>query len=240
MKYSISRTARIGGILYLIIIVTGIFGELFVRGRLVVPGDAAATVENISSSQFLWRLGIAGDLFMHVCDIPLVLIFYILLKPVNKNLALLAMLLVLTQSAVLIATKLNLFIPLFLTADADYLKAFEPHQLQALSYVAIRSDGYGFGIGLIFFGFACILLGYLIFKSGYLPRFIGILMQIAGVCYLINSFALILAPAFADILFPVILLPSFIAELSFCLWLIVKGPNVHKWEEKVSDLPARE
>ena len=84
--------ARIGGVLYLIIIVAGIFGEMFVRDNLIVSGDATATANNIMASQLLWRIGIAGDLLMHVCDIPLMLIFYLLLRPVNKNLALLAVL----------------------------------------------------------------------------------------------------------------------------------------------------
>jgi hypothetical protein len=236
MKMSIKQVARIGGVFYLLIIVAGLMGEFFVRAKLIVSGDAAATTNNIESSSLLWRFGIAGDLFMHVCDIPLVLIFYILLKPVSKNLALLAMLFVLTQTAVLIASKLILFMPLFLASDVGYLKVFAPDQLHALSYLAIRLDAYGFGVGLIFFGFSCLILGHLISRSGYLPKLIGILMQIAGACYLVNSVTLILAPAIADILFPVILLPSFIGELSFCLWLLVKGVDVSKWHEKTHAL----
>ena len=126
--------------------------------------------------------------------------------------------------------------PLFLASDVGYLKVFAPGQLHALSYLAIRLDAYGFGVGLIFFGFSCLILGHLISRSGYLPKLIGILMQIAGACYLVNSVTLILAPAIADILFPVILLPSFIGELSFCLWLLVKGVDVSKWHEKTHAL----
>jgi hypothetical protein len=228
--------ARIGGVLYLIIIVAGMFGELFVRGKLIVSGNATATATNIMAHELLWRIGIACDLVMHICDVPLMLIFYVLLRPVNKNLALLAVLFNLVQTAVLVANKLNLLWAMFLLGSADYLKAFEPHQLHALSYLAIKSHGYGFGMGLIFFGFECLVVGYLIFRSGYLPRILGVLMQIAGLCYLTNSFALIIAPAFADRLFPAILVPSFIAELSLCLWLLVKGVNVTKWEEQVSSL----
>ena len=232
MGNSIKTTARIGGVLYLIIIVAGIFTEMFVRNKLIVSGDAAATANNITTSQLLWRFGIAGDLIMHVCDVPLVLILYILLKPVNKNLALLAMLFTLIQTAVLVAFKIKLFEALSLLGNADYLKAFGPHQLYTLAYLAIKCDGFGFGIGLIFFGFACLIIGYLIFKSGYLPQAIGVLMQIAGWCYLINSFALLLAPAFADRISPAILVPSFIAELSFCFWLSTKGININKWPQQ--------
>lgn len=225
--------ARIGGVLYLVIIIAGTFGEALVRDKLIVSGDAAVTASNIAASQSLWRAGIAGDLIMHVCDVPLMLVFYVLLRPVSKNLALLAILFTAVQTAVLVATKLSLLVGLFLLGSADYLKAFEPRQLQALTYVSIRADGYGFGIGLIFFGCACLVLGYLIRRSGYLPRILGVLMQIAGLCYLTNSFALLLAPDFANRIFPAILLPAFIGELSLCLWLLVKGVDVPKWEERV-------
>ncbi|MBI3401549.1 MAG: DUF4386 domain-containing protein [Acidobacteria bacterium] len=232
VEHSPQFYARIGGVLYLTIIVAGIFGELFVRGTLVVSGDATATANNIVASPLLWRMGIAGDLIMHVCDVPLMLIFYLLLRPVSKTLALLAVLFNLIQTAVLVANKLSLLAALFLLGSGDYLKAFEQHQLNALMYISIKLDGYGFGIGLIFFGCECLVIGYLIFGSGYLPKILGVLMQIAGLCYLTNSFALLLAPAFANMLFPAILLPAFIGELSLCLWLLVKGVNLPKWEER--------
>jgi len=224
--------ARIGGLAYLIIIVAGILGEMFIRNTIVVSGDAAATARNILAHPLRWRIGIAGDLVMHVCDLIVIVVLYVLLRPVNKNLALLAMLFVVIQTAVLVANKLTLLMPLFLLGSGDYLAAFDPSQLQALSYVFIKAHGYGFGIGLIFFGFGCIVYGYLIFKSGYLPRVLGILMQIAGCCYLLNSFSLILAPKLADMLFPAVLLPPLIAEVSLCFWLILKGVNISKWNER--------
>ena len=231
--------ARIGGVLYLIIIVAGMLGEVFVRNRLIVSGDATASANNIMASPLLWRIGIAGDLIMHMCDVPLMLVFYVLLRPVNSTLALLAVLFNLIQTAVLVANKLNLLAALFLLGSASYLKAFEPHQLHALTYLAVKAHGYGFGIGLIFFGCTCLVLGYLISRSGYLPGILGVLMQVAGVCYLTNSFALLLAPAFADAIFPAILVPAFIGELSLCLWLLVKGVNVPKWEERARAGRAR-
>ena len=234
MNIPINKLARIGGALYLIIITAGIYGEMFVRAKLVVSADAAAMANNIIASPLLWRSGIAADLLMHICDLPLMLIFYLLLKPVNKNLALLALLFNLVQTAVLVANKLNLVVALFPLGDAGYLKAFDPQQLYTLTYLSIRAHGYGFGIGLIFFGFTCLIAGYLIFKSGYLPKAIGILMQLAGTCYLVNSFALILSPSLADKLFPVILIPPFIAELSFCLWLLFKGVKLSAWEKRIA------
>jgi len=225
--------ARIGGLLYLIIIVAGVLGELFVRSTLVVSGDAAATATKIMAAESLWRIGIAGDLVMHVCDIPLMLVFYVLLSPVSRPLAGLALLFNLVQTAVLVANKLSLLNVLFLLGSADYLKAFEPQQLHALAYVSIRSHGYGFSVGLVFFAFTCLLLGHLIRRSGYLPGILGVLMQIAGVCYLTNSFALLLAPKVAGALFPWIMLPCLAGELSLALWLLVKGVNLVKWEARV-------
>lgn len=230
--------ARIGGVLYLIIIVAGLFGEAFVRDKLIVSGDATATANNIMASQLLWRIGVAGELIMLVCAVALALIFYVLLKPVSRNLALLAAFFNLVSIALEGANKLNLFAALFLLGRADYLKAFEPHQLHALAYLSLKSYGYGFGISLVFFGCVCLVLGYLIFRSGYLPKILGVLMQIAGLSYLTNSFTLFLAPTYAAMMFPGILVPAFIAETSLCLWLIVKGVNVPKWKKQVSMGPV--
>ena len=221
--------ARVGGLAYLIIIVAGALGEMFIRSKLIVSGDASATTHNIAASPLLWRLGIAGDLVMHVFDLVLALVYYVLFKRVNKNLALLGLLFGMIQTAVLVANKLTLLVPLFLLENAGYLKAFSPQQLQALTYLPVKAHGYGFGIGLIFFGFECLVEGYLIFKSGFLPKFLGVLIVIAGLCYLLNSFALLLSPALADALFPAVLLPPFIGELSMCLWLLIKGVDLAKW-----------
>ncbi len=233
-EFSPLKYARIGGILYLVIIAAGIYGEVFVRAKLVVSGDAMATAANIVASPLLWRMGIAVDLIMQLCDIPVMLVFYVLLKPVNKNLALMNLLFNMIQTAVLVVNKLNLLIPLFLLGDATYLKAVDPSVLQSLSYMFIGLHGYGFSVGLIFFGMVCLLEGYLIFKSDFLPKTLGLMMQLAGVCYLINSFALLLAPSLAGALFPFVLLPPLVAELSLALWLVVKGVDVDKWKQSSS------
>jgi len=225
--------ARIAGMLYLAIIVLGIFGEMFVRGSLVATGDSAATVNNIAASPFLWRVGIAGDLLMHVLDVPQIVIFYFLLRPVDESLAMLAAVFNLIQTAVLALNKLNLLVPLFPLEDATHTGAFPLHELQAISHLAIKAHGHGFAIGLLFFGFACLVLGYLLFKSGYFPRTLGVLLQLAGASYLINSFALLLAPSFAQTLFPGILIPALVGEVSLCVWLIAKGVNVQRWEQRV-------
>src|SRR5437870_6637281 len=223
--------ARIGGALYLIIIVIGLFGEAFVRDRLIVSGDAAATAANIMSHESLWRFHIAAELFLLICAITLLLILYVLLKPVSRDLALLAVFFNLVSIGIEAATTMRLLEALFPLGNAGYLKAFTPEQLYAMATLSLKSHGYGFGVSLLFFACFCLIVGYLIFRSGYLPKTIGVLMQIAGVCYLTNSFALILSPAVANQLFPAILVPASIVEASLCLWLLVKGVNVGKWEK---------
>ena len=233
--------ARVGGVLYLIIIAAGIGGELFFRGSTIVSGDATATARHLMAAPTFWRAGIAGDLVMHMCDVGLMLVFFVLLRPVSRNLAMLAVLFNLIQTSVLVANKLSLMQPLFLLGNAEYLKAFTPQQLEALSYVSLRTHDFGFAFGLIFFGMECLVVGYLIFRSGYFPKALGVLMQVAGVCYLTNSFSLILAPTLASRLSLVILLPPFVAELSLALWLLVKGVDLSRWpggHQSVSGLQA--
>jgi len=226
--------ARVGGVLYLIIIVLGIFGEAFVRDRIFVSGDATATAANLRSMESLWRFGIATELFLLICATALTLIFFVLLRPVSRELALLAVFFNLVSVAVEAVAALGLVTALFPLGNAGYLKAFPPEQLYVMASLAIKSHSYGFGVALIFFGCVCLILGYLIFKSGFLPKAIGVLMQIAGLSYLTDSFALILAPTFANRIFPAVLVPAFVGEASLCLWLLIKGVNVPKWEEKAS------
>ena len=226
--------ARIGGVLYLFIIVIGLFDEAFVRDRLIVSGDAGATAANILSHESVWRFHIAAELFLLICAVALLLILFALLRPVSRDLALLAAFFNLVSIGLEAATTMYLLEALFPLGNAAYLKAFAPEQLYAMAMLAIRSHGYGFGVALIFFGCFCLVIGYLIFRSGYLPKAIGILMQIAGLSYLTDSFTLLLAPNFANRIFPAILVPAFIGETSLCLWLLLKGVNVQRWKEQAS------
>jgi hypothetical protein len=238
MNDSPQTYARIGGVLYLIIILIGSIGEFFVRDRLIVSGDPTATAERIMASEFLWRVGVGGEYFLLICAVALLLILYRLLKPVSRDLALLAVFFNLVSITIEAVTSLYLVQTLFPLGGANYLKVLDPQQLHALAYLSIRSQGYGFGVSLIFFGCFCVVVGYLIFKSGYLPRIVGVLMQIAGLCYLTDSFALILSPSLADRLFPAILLPALVGEASLCLWLLARGVNVSKWQARASAKPA--
>lgn len=231
--------ARLGGVLYLYIIVAGIFAEMFVRAKLVVSGDAEATAGNIIANESLFRLGFSGELLHLAFDVVVAVILYALLKPIDRNVALLAAFMRFACDIVLAAASLSHLAALKLLADADYLKSFTAEQLHTLALLALRLHGDAYAISLVFFGFACLSLGYLIYRSGFLPRMLGALMAVAGVCYLVDSFSHFLAPAFAAMLFPGIFIPMFVAELSLALWLTVRGVNVVVWREKAKIASAK-
>jgi len=230
--------ARLAGALYLVIIILGLVDETFIRGSLIVPGDTAATANKIIAWESLFRWGIVGDLIMHICDVPLTLILYLLLRPVSKDLSLLAAIFSLLQTAVLIANKLNLVMTLLVLGGLGYRSAFDQQQVQTLVALSLRLHEYGFGIGLIFFGVSCLIVGYLTYKSNYFPKALGVLHAIAGLSYLVNSFALLLAPALADKMFPAILVPAFVGELAMCLWLLIKGVDVLNWDKQNTPVSA--
>jgi uncharacterized protein DUF4386 len=225
--------ARIGGWLYLIIIGAGIFAELLVRDRLIVSGDATATANNIMASGLLFRISIAVEQIWLVCAVAVALILYVLLRPVSNNLALLAAFFNLVSIAIEGFATVSLFAVLLLLGGAGYLKAFEPNQLHALAYLCLKLYDYGFATCLVFFGCCLSLYGYLIFRSGYFPKTLGVLLIVASLSYLTNSFTLFLAPAYAAMIVPILVL-AFIGETSLCLWLIVKGVNVPKWQHQAS------
>jgi hypothetical protein len=162
--------ARVGGVLYLIIIAIGLFGEAFVRDRLIVSGNAAATAANIRSQESLWRFHIAAELLLLICAVVLLHILFVLLRPVSRELAWLAVFFNLVSITLEAAFAMYLLVALFPLGNAGYLKAFTPQQLYAMASLSVKSHGYGFGVSLIFFGCFCLIVGYLIFRSGYLPK----------------------------------------------------------------------
>jgi hypothetical protein len=230
--------ARIAGFLYLIVIVGGIFAEILVRGRLVVHGDAAATTHNIVTHEMLYRWGFVVELFYCAfCNLPITLIFYNLFKVVNRNVALLMVFFDLVVTAIESISLLAHFAPLVFLGNGHYLSAFTVEQLQAATYMSIQLFELGFAMSLVFFGFDLLLLAYLIVKSTFFPRIIGVLLAIEGLGYLINSFALFLAPGLQVRIFPYFAVTA-IAEVALCLWLLVMGVNVQRWKEQASTAGA--
>ncbi len=218
---SIKKTARVAGFLYLIFIVTLIFSSV-VRSKLIVFGDAATTANKIMDSEWLLRIGFMSELLSAVFFLLAAWALYVLLKPVNKNLALLFLLLNLSGVAIECINMLNLFAALLLLSGADYLKVFQADQLHALAMLFLNLYKNGFIIAQIFYGTWLFPLGYLVFKSGYLPRFLGILLMIDCFGNLIWFFQFFLFPDYKVITYPGFAV-GFIAEFSLSLWLLIKG-----------------
>jgi hypothetical protein len=216
--------ARIAGALYLIVIVGGTFAELFVRARLVIHGDPAATAHNIRVHELLYRLGFVVELSYCVCNVPLILILYRLFKVANKNVALVMVIFALLADAIESISLLAHLAPLEILGGGKSLRAFTAEQLEAAAYLAIQLFERGFAISLVFFGFACLTMAYLILTSWIIPRIIGVLLAIEGLGYIINSFSLFLDPALQARIFPYFSATA-IAEVALCLWLLVKGVN---------------
>lgn len=217
---------RAAGLMYLAIIALGMFGELVVRGSLVVAGDAAATLAHLHGSETLWRAGIAADMLMHVLDVPVIVVLYLLLRPVSPTLALLATAFNLVQTAVLVANKSTLVVPLLLRDQG-------PVSVQvAGTWIALHT--HGFAIGLVFFGIACVLRGVLILRCDFLPRWIGALLVLAGAAYLVNSAALLLAGGFGGTTAILVLLPALAGELALALRLTFRGVDVARWRASVA------
>jgi hypothetical protein len=228
------RLARIAGGLYLINIVFGAFVVGYVPAVLVVPGDAAATAHNILAHELLYRLSLVAHIIVLLTNIPLAVIFYDLFKVVNRRFALLVVFFTLVGTAVEGANVLNQFTPLTLLGDRHSLSVFTPEQVQALAYLPFDSQAIAYNMQQVIYAGYLLAAGYLIFRSTFLPRTVGVLLAIGAVCYLIYSFADLLAPGFAAHLVPYIQVPSGLAELSLCLWLLVIGVNAERWKEQAS------
>jgi hypothetical protein len=235
---SVKKLARVAGILYLLITVAAIVAHIYVPSQVIVPGDAAATASSITASEQLFRIGtVGGELVILLSEIVLSVLLYVLLKPVSKLLSLVAAASRLIMTTVHGINLLNYFFALQLLSGAAYLGAFETDQLHALVMLFLDAHSVGFTIGIAFLTLHVFLLGYLIFRSGYWPRVLGILFLIAGLGYLIDSFALLLFAGY-ETTPPYIALAIAVGELAFPLWLLVKGIDVEKWKERAA-VPAQ-
>ena len=224
--------ARMAGFLYLVITVAAIIAHFYIPAKLIVPGDAATTANNIAASEGLFRLGgIGGELVVLLSEIVLSIILYVLLKPVSKTLSLIAAVSRLAMTTIHGLNLLNYFFVLLLLSGADYLTAFDKDQLYALVSLFLDAHHYGFTIGITFLTLHVFVLGYLIFKSGFFPRVLGVLFIIAAVGYSVDSFAMLLSTSY-EMTPPFLALPIALAEIAFPLWLLVKGVNVEQWEKR--------
>lgn len=221
---TVNKTARIAGLFYFLYILASIVADLF--GQFVFA-DAQVTVNHILAQASQFRLGVVISLFAYVLFLLAAWALYVLLKPVNMNLALLFLLLNLGGFAILVISHLNLVADLLLLSGANYLKGFQPEQLQALATLFLNLYKHGSTIAQIPFGVWLFPLGYLVYKSGFLPKFLGVLLIADCFGLLIYVFQRFLLPDYTFIAYPCWAL-GFIAEVSFTLWLLFKGVKEQK------------
>jgi Domain of unknown function (DUF4386) len=221
--------ARLAGAFYLLTILTGLFAQGFISARLVVPGDAAATANNILSHDGLFRLGFAVYMIEMVCQIITTVLLYDLLKPVNRSVSLLAAVLSLVGCGIKTFSRLFYFAPLLVLGGTHYLSVFGREQLDAVAILFLRVNDIGAGIALVFFGFYAILKGYLVIRSTFLPRALGWLAVLGGIGWLA-----FLSPPFGDRVFSVIALLGIVGALANIGWLLVVGVNEQRWREQAS------
>jgi hypothetical protein len=176
--------ARIAGLFYLLTIVTGLFAQGFVSGRLIIDGDAAATATNILTHRSLFASGFTVYLIEMTCQVALTALFYELLKPVNRSISLLAAYISLVGCTIKTVSRLFYIAPLFVLGGSHYLTVFNREQLQALALLFLKVNDHGAGIALAFFGISTILKGYLILRSTFLPRILGWFGLLAGLGWL--------------------------------------------------------
>ncbi len=224
---SINRTARLAGLLYLIPWVLLVPANLFCMS-LIEPDDAATTANNILASESLFRLTVVNDLIVQAVFVVLVFLLYKLLKPVNKNHALLMLILFLVSVPITMLNELNQFAALLLLKGGDSLSIFGTDQLQALLPLFRDLHEHGMMIAYLFWGLWLLPLGYLVYKSGFIPKILGVLVMVGCFGYLIDFLTFFLFPNFAT----TINLYTGYGELFLCLWLLFKGVNVERWENR--------
>ncbi len=223
--------ARVAGLLYIINIATSVFALLTTQG-LLVPNDAAQTAANIAAAEPTFRLAYVAIVFAGVTYVAVVAILYQLMKPAEPTLSAIAAFMGLAGCAIGASTGLNQIAALSYLGDASYLTAFSQEQLQAMARLSIRASGLGNTIALVFFGFYCLLLATLVFRARFLPRWLGALLLLAGIGWLVGTLTTFLMPSLgiAGTLIPV----SGLGEALFTLWLLVMGVNAQRWREQAN------
>lgn len=220
---------RIVAVLYLTVLAGGIVAQGSISDGLIVPLDATTTAANIVANKSLYRLGFAIFMIEMAAQIAAAVMFYDILKPVNKSVARLSLIMGLTASGIKIMARLFYYVPLLLLGGASYLSTLEPAQLETLSLLFIKINAHATSMAMIFFGFETVLRGWLVFKSEFLPRFLGVLSMVAGCSWL-----LFLWPPLASRAFMGIILFAVTGLIISSGWLLVRGIDDAKWRARAA------
>jgi len=217
---TLARYARVAGVAMLLSIVFGLLGEMILPDRILVAHDPAATAANIVGHPTLFRLTFAAYLVEGICDVALCVFFYVLLRPVDRNLALLSAFFGIASMVTYAVSESSFFAASLVLGDAPGMGAFGPDQCNALAYLAIRISGAIAWLFLCLYGIASMIRGYLIARSTYLPKILGILFMIGGASFFLRTATYLLAPRYSS---PLLLAPMALAGIPMTAWLLFKG-----------------
>ncbi|MBL7994008.1 DUF4386 domain-containing protein [bacterium] len=218
---SLKNTARLAGLLYLFLIITGAYFVMYVPSQIIVMGDATTTAENIHANEFLFRTGIISDLISNTIFLILVLVLYRLFKEINVHLAKFMVALVMVQiPGVFIVEAFN--ITSLMIFKGEILKTFELNQRQDLAMLFLQINDYGTMISMMFWGLWLFPLAILVYRSRFLPRFLGVWLIINAFAYLVISFTGLLLPQYQEMI-KTLSFPAILGEVAFMLWLLIMG-----------------
>lgn len=229
----LKRLTRAAGVLYLAIFIIYPLAAS-VRSMLVVPGDAAATAQNIAESETLFRWGMAGEATIFLIEVALAAVLYVLLRPVSRSMSLAASLARVAEGVVMAAG--NLFtsiLTLVAVGGAGYLAVFETGQQDALALFFQEANDYVVLTWGFLFALSLVLTGWLVYRSGFFPKIPGVLLALSGIGYFAQSYGTIVAPGLTDVLSTVVVVLAVPGELVFALWLLIKGVDEDKWRAAV-------
>jgi hypothetical protein len=221
--------ARMTGALYLITLVAGIVAEAFISQRLVVAGDAAATATNILANESLYLAGFTIYLVEMAAQIAMTVLFYFLLKPVSRSLAVLAAVFSLVGCTIKILSRLFYLAPLVVLNSAAWLTVFDPDQLKAMALVLLGLNDRAAGMALVFFGLTGLVKGYLVFRSTFLPRVLGVITFAGGLGWLT-----FISPPVGMQMFPLVAGVGVIGALVTIAWLLIVGVNESIWRARAA------
>ena len=222
---TLQRYARVAGVAMLLSIIFGFLGEMYLPGKIVVSGNAAATAANIAGHPTLFRLMFASYLVEGFCDVALCVFFYILLKPVDRNLALLSAFFGIVSMVTFAVAQSSSFAASLVLRDTGGMAAFSLEQRQALALLCMRIATMIAWLFLGMYGTASLIRGYLIVRSRYLPKVLGILLMVGGAGFVLRSATYLLAPAYSS---PLLLIPMALAGIPLMIWLLARGVDVRR------------
>ena len=231
IEISVTTYSRAVGILLILTMFGGYFGEMHIPSQFMT-GDPATTAVQLRQNESLFRLGFAAYLVEAFSDLILAWLFYVLLRPVHRDLALLSTFFGIVSMSLFAVTKMFYFsAPMFLRGRSD-LAAFSPEELETLATVFLSLYSGLSGLFMLFYGTAWIIRGWLTFRSGYLPRFLGVLMVLAGVGFVAKNVTKVLVPAYSS---DFLLAPMFLNVLVVAGWMLLRGVDREKWDRAIQE-----